>query len=885
MIYFCCNDDRRILVRGLPEAALNGIDYLEVVDNELKDSAAGLRQRLLRIFFLRDPSGGLLGRLQDKPPSLGIKIAGGERIKEIRAVDANFDAVKKYLEVTVSSRGDYSTYTLSLVEADGKPLQELDPELACVDFSFKVECPSDFDCLGESACPPGVRSEPELDYLARDYGSLRQLILDRLALIAPAWHERNPADLGVTLVELLAYVGDHLSYRQDVIATEAYLGTARQRPSLRRHARLLDYRMHDGCNARAWVQLRLNDTAPPGGVILPLNSVLAQSVGAEVTRTCFSTDAGVTCLLASDEAGLQQILDARAPVVFEPMHHAFLHSSQQDMKFYTFGEERCCLPKGALKAALAGHLPYLSPGQVLVLQEVRGPLTGQVADADPAKSHAVRLTVVNGKTAVDYDRDRKGGTALAAIIPCRSDPVSGEAYTKIEWSAEDALPFALCVSSFDKKGKAIPPLSLAQGNIVLADQGRTLSNLEEIAPVPSPKPVLAPVVAGGNGCCDGGSPRVTPARFRPRLRHAPLTQAQALPNDFQSTPAVRVTAQDPRGALPAIVLSDPRGELWRPQHDLIGSDPFAPEFVVEIENDGQGALRFGDDVNGMQPAEGTVFTPRYRIGNGVAGNVGAGSLTQVYAPEFLDPDFFPDQLVVLPKVTGEIIASVTNLLPGWGGVEPETLEEVRQYAPQAFKVPRRCVTAEDYASRANEHPRVQRAAATSRWTGSWHTFFLSVDPRGGGDLTDALRTDLSAWLEPYRLAGHDLEINGPSYLSLELTLTVVVADGYFRSDVRAALSEAFSASQRPDGARGFFHPDNFSFGDPVYVSAIYAAAQGVAGVKYVELGALRRQGAQSGPVVPDAGVFLPDRSEIVRLDNDPNFPDHGTLNFVMRGGR
>ena len=70
--------------------------------------------------------------------------------------------------------------------------------------------------------------------------------------------ERNAADLGVALVELLAYVGDYLSYHQDAVATEAYLGTARRRVSVRRHARLVDYRMHDGCNARVWVQMHVD---------------------------------------------------------------------------------------------------------------------------------------------------------------------------------------------------------------------------------------------------------------------------------------------------------------------------------------------------------------------------------------------------------------------------------------------------------------------------------------------------------------------------------------------------------------------------------------------------------------------------------------------------
>ena len=81
---------------------------------------------------------------------------------------------------------------------------------------------------------------PEIDYLAKDFWSFRQLILDRIALLSPGWVERNTADFGMVMVELLAYLGDYLSYYQDAIANEAYLGTARQRVSVRRHARLLD---------------------------------------------------------------------------------------------------------------------------------------------------------------------------------------------------------------------------------------------------------------------------------------------------------------------------------------------------------------------------------------------------------------------------------------------------------------------------------------------------------------------------------------------------------------------------------------------------------------------------------------------------------------------
>src|SRR5262249_58142942 len=116
------------------------------------------------------------------------------------------------------------------------------------------------DCKPQETCPPAPLTEPELDYLAKDYASFRQLILDRLTLIMPDWKERHVPDLGIALVEILAYVGDYLSYYQDAVATEAYLDTARQRISVRRHARLVDYHMHQGCNARAWVCLQ-TDTA------------------------------------------------------------------------------------------------------------------------------------------------------------------------------------------------------------------------------------------------------------------------------------------------------------------------------------------------------------------------------------------------------------------------------------------------------------------------------------------------------------------------------------------------------------------------------------------------------------------------------------------------
>ena len=99
--------------------------------------------------------------------------------------------------------------------------------------------------------------------------------------------------------ELVAYVADYLSYEQDAVATEAYLGTARRRVSIRRHATLLDYAMHDGCNARVFVHVRAKGNAP---VTLPAGSPLLTELP------------GRTAVV--DSVAFERALDER-PEVFE----------------------------------------------------------------------------------------------------------------------------------------------------------------------------------------------------------------------------------------------------------------------------------------------------------------------------------------------------------------------------------------------------------------------------------------------------------------------------------------------------------------------------------------------------------------------------------------
>ena len=139
-----------------------------------------------------------------------------------------------------------------------------------VEFSFKQGAPA-FDCRRrEHECPPEAFVDFPVDYLARDFVSIRNALLDYASQRYPRWIEKIEADAGVMLAETMAALGDEFSYIQDRYAREAYLETATQRRSLRYHTQLVDYPIHDGLSARTLLDLKVKppETGAPGGTFL-----------------------------------------------------------------------------------------------------------------------------------------------------------------------------------------------------------------------------------------------------------------------------------------------------------------------------------------------------------------------------------------------------------------------------------------------------------------------------------------------------------------------------------------------------------------------------------------------------------------------------------------
>ena len=863
-----CEDERRSGILSDPAHPLNGIDYVEFRRNLLAPPAQRYR---LEVTFLKPPPAAPAISAAD------IEILGGVRVIGIRVLDVQPDPGEpNRLRVFLDQEGDFSSYVLRIEHA------ELDSERSEARFGFKTGCPTEFDCRVETDCPPEVVEEPALDYMAKDYQSFRRMLVDFIAQRNPGWQERLPADLGMALVELLSYTGDMLSYFQDAgPGTEGYLDTCLHRLSARRHALLIDYRMHNGRNAVTHVHFRA--TAGTDGVVPP---------GAKLVTH-------ITVPLIGETAPPGPIIPVEADfdndpalvpsTVFETTALTRVTSLHNELRLHTWSDTLCCLAQGATEAhlfALTGAAgnevavrTEFEAGDYLLLEEVLSPVTGVAADRDAAHRQVVRIVSVEDTEDAAFTSDVPGGGLTPRHNP--ADPALP--LQRVVWREEDGLGFALCLSAETDDGVPIGPVSVARGNVAPADHGRTLNRDSDDDALGLP---FAPSI------------RTLPVLPLPE---APLTH-QAMPESPLYTDAGRLIPGrhdlevPPYEAAPAVALiltgSDGDEELWTPVPHLLDSGPYDRHFVAESDNNGQAILRFGDDQYGRRPLGTSRARARFRIGNGVSGNIGRESLVHVVEPdptEALDPAN-PGAPLVFADV-----AAVYQPLSARLGAAEETIEQVRQNAPEAFRaIQFRAVTVEDWEEVALRHAGVAAAKVRFRWTGSWHTVFVAIHPKdedalvrlpgGGVTLAVEFAAEMKAHLTRFKLAGYDLKVRAATYVPLEIEIQLCVARGHFRGDILQEVSRRLSNKQFADGSRGFFHPLEFQFGEAVYLSRLYAAIAEVQGVESSTVQVFKRYWEAANDELEHGRIPM-GPFEIPRLDNDPNFPENGVLRLTAVGGQ
>ena len=770
--------------------------------------------RVVDVWLYQDPPPGLavagLWTLVPPPGGASVAVTGATIVA----------APTPHLELTLAGMPDPSRYRL---DVEPPPGIAFDPLRTWLALRLRPECPDLGSCFEPAPPPAAAAPSPVQSYLGRDWAGLRRELVEELLRRDPQ-ADLSIADPTITVIELLAHVGDLLAYRQDRVATEAYLETARLRTSVRRHARLVDFAVSDGLAARTFVHVVAPPAAPP--VAVTAGSVAVDAPGSDLA---FSLDAGLSADPALGEIAI-----------------------------YDWGEEACCLRAGATECVLVRPLPadplgdaWLSPGDLVAFE---------VVDPGEAAVHRDWSRRVRAWPAEDAAGDpafrepltsrRAQVVELTAVTPF-SDPLLGAALELyvVRWRAQDALERSYSVGIDTSRGA--PEVTIVRANLVPAHHGRLVDGPATLARrVP-----------------DWADPATTaPAEFSLVAAASPASPRG--PGPGLSIGPDGPYALDVRVTLPSQVTVGAQRVS-----SLLDARPGELSVVVDIEEREAPVLRFATGASGLAPPIGATVIAAYEIGGGSRGNVAANALTVLEgntAPPGSEPVWQP-------------VADVTvrNPAPATGGAEPMALDVVRRDAPQAFAAePRRAVLAADHADAALRVEEVQRAMGQRSSSGSWPVVATVVDLEVEGDAADETTAELVALLDDLRMLGTEVAVLPGTPIGLFVALDVcadrTVQAERLRRDILDLLRPG--SEERP----GVFHASRLQLGAAVYLSSVVAA---VAALPGVDAGQVREARRLSDPAGTVADVIAFGSDEVGVLDDDPARPERGRLDVNVRGGR
>lgn len=346
----------------------------------------------------------------------GVRRPAGAEAGLVKVIAASAGADSPELLLTVAPVGDYSTYMLSITDP------RIDPVFAEIPFKFRPGC--FHTSCSPRAARPAREALPFIDYLSKDYESFRHLMLDNLRARVPGWQPTSEADFTQVLVDVVAGIGDRLSDMQDRVANEAFFATAKRRTSLARHARLVDYPIHQGSRASGWEVVEVEPT-----------------VDLELPEGTLFTTAG-------------------AGSVFRSARRQRMNARLNRMRPYTWRETYQGLPPGATRVDVE------MPSQAEALAAL-------ALMVDPDEQRRVSRVVIQEwlSPGPDERRDVRKRQLLrlrADELRVRQDLVTGSWLLTLVWEEADALRRAY--TFYSSRGD-LPTVTLLHGNGVEAQQG------------------------------------------------------------------------------------------------------------------------------------------------------------------------------------------------------------------------------------------------------------------------------------------------------------------------------------------------------------------------------------------------------------------------------
>lgn len=256
---------------------------------------------------------------------------------------------------------------------------------------------------------------------------------------------------------------------------------------------------------------------------------------------------------------------------------------------------------------------------------------------------------------------------------------------------------------------------------------------------------------------------------------------------------------------------------------------------------------------GLSPYD-TVLTVTYRAGGGIVTNSPAGSINNVNSVEL---DFNVSDLD--PGKQGAVVKSIEtiNVAQAQGGLDAETISEIKANSSAFFAAQNRVVTREDYMARILSLPakfgapeKVYVTQGSNNRSVNIH--LLALDPNGHlTQATPTLTQNIATYLQLYRMLTDGVNILGTNIINLGVNFGIVCKPKADRNSVLAKALAVVSA---------YLATANMQPSTPISISDLSAQVQALDGVvsvykmDIVNLANTNAQGLQYSSVTFDVAA-------------------------------
>lgn len=221
----------------------------------------------------------------------------------------------------------------------------------------------------------------------------------------------------------------------------------------------------------------------------------------------------------------------------------------------------------------------------------------------------------------------------------------------------------------------------------------------------------------------------------------------------------------------------------------------------------------------LQPNS-TLFI-QYRVGGGLASNLGSNVINQVVNANFNVSG--PSEVV-----NSAVFSSLrcNNVTAAIGGANTPTLEEIRNYVSFNFAAQKRAVTIRDYESLIRNMPVQFGSPAKVSIVENDNKIeiqILSYDSTGklSSIVSNTLKQNIANYLSNYRMINDYISINSAQVIDLSVDVSVVIETNQNSGQIIASIINVIS---------NYFNPFSVELGNNVYLSILRSDIQRLNGV-------------------------------------------------------